>query len=139
MPGGFPEIAIQAAEKLNGVVVPSPAQVVGQLPEPFERGRQRRDDIEHVDGLHTASIRYRVSGSGYRITGGRGQGSGARGQGVPRPGDGSLSRVWSCHSWGFKLLCFNVLRWWSEIGRRIWGHFFARCVSRRGPGGTPSG
>ena len=28
MPGGFPEVGIQAAEKFNGVVVPSPSQVV---------------------------------------------------------------------------------------------------------------
>jgi hypothetical protein len=64
VPGGFPEVAIQAAEKFNGVVVPSPSQVVSQWTKAFERGRQRRDDVEYVDGLHTASIR--VSGSEYR-------------------------------------------------------------------------
>ena len=40
VPGGFPEVAVEAAKQFDGVVVPSPAQVVGQLAKPFERSGQ---------------------------------------------------------------------------------------------------
>ncbi len=36
--GGFPEIAIQPAEQLDGVVIPAPPQIVRQRAQPFERG-----------------------------------------------------------------------------------------------------
>src|SRR5208337_1198070 len=52
VPGGFPEVAIEAAEEVNGGVVPAPAQVVGDLQERFQCVRQRGADFERGDGLH---------------------------------------------------------------------------------------
>ena len=49
---------------------------------------------------------------------------------VDGPGDASCPGVWSCHSWGCKILFFSWLRRRSENGRRILGAFSARCVSR---------
>ena len=40
VPGGFPEVAIEASKQFDGIVVPSPTQVVGQLAKSFERSGQ---------------------------------------------------------------------------------------------------
>ena len=52
VPGGFPQLAVETAEKLDRIVVPSPTEVVGQLAKSFERSGQRRNDLEHLDRSH---------------------------------------------------------------------------------------
>ncbi len=52
VPGGFPQLAVEASKQLDSIVVPSPAEVVGQLAKPFKRSGQRRNNLEHLDGSH---------------------------------------------------------------------------------------
>ena len=50
--GGFPEVAIEAAEELDGVVIPCPAEVVGQQAQSFEGRWQGGHDVEAMNGAH---------------------------------------------------------------------------------------
>ena len=69
VPGGFPQIAVQPPEELDGIVLPRPTQVVRQLAEFLDRGRQGRDDVEDLDGFH-CSLFYTIGGTdGERYTG----------------------------------------------------------------------
>jgi hypothetical protein len=47
-----PEIAIQTPKKLDGLVIPSPSQVVRQLAQRLETWRQLGDDGECSNWLH---------------------------------------------------------------------------------------
>jgi hypothetical protein len=51
-PGGFPEVAVETAEEVNGGVVPAPAEVVGDLQEGLQGIWQGGTNFECGDGLH---------------------------------------------------------------------------------------
>jgi hypothetical protein len=50
--GGLPEIAIEAAEEIDGGVIPTPAEVVGDLQEGLQDVWQGGANFECGDGLH---------------------------------------------------------------------------------------
>ena len=50
--GRFPEVAVQTPEQLDRRMIPAPPQVVGQVTQWLERGRQRRRNVERLDRPH---------------------------------------------------------------------------------------
>jgi len=52
----LPEHRVQAVEQLDRIDVPVPPQVVGDLPERFERFRKRRFHLETFDRPHGFSF-----------------------------------------------------------------------------------
>jgi hypothetical protein len=50
--GLLPEVAIEAAEKGDGLMIPGPSKVVGQFVERGETLRQRGPDMECPYGTH---------------------------------------------------------------------------------------
>jgi len=56
--GLFPELAVQPTEEIYSLQVPAPPEVVGQVSEVFQLGRQRWDDGKSADGLHVSYLLY---------------------------------------------------------------------------------
>ena len=52
--GRLPEVPVEAAEQTDGLVIPGPAQVVGQGLEPREPRGHPRSDVERADGSHVS-------------------------------------------------------------------------------------
>ena len=50
--GGLPELAIEAAEEIDGGVIPAPAEVVGDREQGLQGVRQGGADLERGDEFH---------------------------------------------------------------------------------------
>jgi hypothetical protein len=83
--GDFPEVAIEAAEKINGGVIPTPAEVIGDLQQRLQGVRQRRPNFECGDRLHGIPQRERRARGAEEIDR---EGWGAVESGPPRHGWG---------------------------------------------------
>src|SRR5207302_1874255 len=54
--GRFPKFGIQTAEQVHGVMVPTPAQVIGNVQQPTQSYRQGWNDMKSKGGLHLSRI-----------------------------------------------------------------------------------
>jgi hypothetical protein len=52
VPGGLPQVSFETTKEVNGRVVPTPTEIVGDGQKRFERLRQGRTNFKGSDGFH---------------------------------------------------------------------------------------